>query len=1025
MLLALEKIRQVEKLLAKLSEDKRILDYKIVLQLSMQIEVHLLVESRLDIATLYEHPDLQDSENIIKINQVEFDEGDTDYYEWMFPKDNPDKVDLGLRRRLTNFIEINDRKVKTPCPVITFYSYKGGVGRSTALASFATYLAIHHSKKVVIIDCDFEAPGFTNYFDLDLGEESRFQKSGMAEYLLDRQYAELSGDHLDIRKDYSYEVRYEYADEGKIFVIPAGNLTNEVADDSGKTHRESYLEALARIDITSIDNIIDQFEAFFEELSVQLELSYDDSLILIDSRTGFNDTFALLACLSHIIVGFFGNNKQNKTGLMQFLDVFGTTTTEKNIVLVNSVSGYEYQRHFRRFVNEHIQRHPEKFTDEALGKRDFADLIYRIDEHKILERLGTDIEYKEPADGNVGINVGFIELIRENSFFKKLFEGIYKQIQFQQEKFGDSGQRFSPDGEQEGRVESRESVMADVPSSHPDKNHGQAIETEEHDDPDIASGDSADMPDKAAVRENLLRTLIHPDNFPKPYADNQIPETEDFYFRDCMKGLFNRDMFLVIGYKGTGKTLICQSFENPEILERLCGRANKKFEKYLFVNIIPIYKTATAEASQKHFSVNTRFELSKIGDKDFFFEKFWRVYIWSSVLLNDEVRKLNLSYKSGLEPRKIVNDEGTARWIKDVVSDENRRLAIEKDLKQLDDELKKRDKYLILSFDQLDFVVKPEYWSVGITPLINLWRFNIFSRIFPKLFLRADLYEKITGTNIHQLQEEFAISLAWKKEELFAYFFKFVFRYAKSDLFRLIYAYNDSSESIRKRIQQIESDLDEDRQIPVRKQDHLRMLVENFFGKYADRYDRHSNPFGESYDWFYNNLTDAKRAISIRPFLDLLHQAIESALKEDSLENQRRNPFFSKQVLPAYYYASSETTAYSAERYYRDLSREQGNEPLFYFSKYIKEDGPDRFRIYEFTREELDDLLNRILTFGNYQREESLKNVSVDDFKNLLINNGILEVSHVTSRRVTRYAIPFFYRSFLGVRNPRSRRISM
>jgi len=283
------------------------------------------------------------------------------------------------------------------------------------------------------------------------------------------------------------------------------------------------------------------------------------------------------------------------------------------------------------------------------------------------------------------------------------------------------------------------------------------------------------------------------------------------------------------------------------------------------------------------------------------------------------------------------------------------------------------------------------------------------------------LYEKITGTNIHQLHEEFAISLAWKKEELFAYFFKFVFRYAKSDLFRLIYAYNDSSESIRKRIQQIESDLDEDRQIPVRKQDHLRILVENFFGKYADRYDRHSNQFGESYDWFYNNLTDAKRAISIRPFLDLLYKAIESALKEDSLENQRRNPFFSKQVLPACYYASSETRAYSAERYYRDLSREQGNELLFYFSKYIREDGLDRFRIYEFTREELDDLLNRILTFRNYQREESLKNVSVDDFKNLLINNGILRVSHVTSRRLTRYAIPFLYRNFLGVRNPRSR----
>lgn len=48
--------------------------------------------------------------------------------------------------------------------IVTSYSYKGGVGRSTALAACSTYLARHHSKKVVIIDCDFEAPGFTNFF---------------------------------------------------------------------------------------------------------------------------------------------------------------------------------------------------------------------------------------------------------------------------------------------------------------------------------------------------------------------------------------------------------------------------------------------------------------------------------------------------------------------------------------------------------------------------------------------------------------------------------------------------------------------------------------------------------------------------------------------------------------------------------------------------------------------------------------------------------------------------------------------
>src|SRR5258708_1786754 len=58
--------------------------------------------------------------------------------------------------------------------IMTFYSYKGGTGRSMALANFAWLLAAS-GRRVLAIDWDLEAPGLHRYFrpflvDPDLSE---------------------------------------------------------------------------------------------------------------------------------------------------------------------------------------------------------------------------------------------------------------------------------------------------------------------------------------------------------------------------------------------------------------------------------------------------------------------------------------------------------------------------------------------------------------------------------------------------------------------------------------------------------------------------------------------------------------------------------------------------------------------------------------------------------------------------------------------------------------------------------------
>lgn len=53
------------------------------------------------------------------------------------------------------------RFVRSPLPLAVAFSLKGGVGRSTALAALAWYLA-REGKKVVAVDLDLEAPGLGN-----------------------------------------------------------------------------------------------------------------------------------------------------------------------------------------------------------------------------------------------------------------------------------------------------------------------------------------------------------------------------------------------------------------------------------------------------------------------------------------------------------------------------------------------------------------------------------------------------------------------------------------------------------------------------------------------------------------------------------------------------------------------------------------------------------------------------------------------------------------------------------------------
>lgn len=177
---------------------------------------------------------------------------------------------------------------------ITFYSYKGGVGRTTALTHVAWILA-KRGYKIVAVDLDLEAPSLSTAFHLESNPES-----GIVDYFYERAYLpEGLQPEIPITKIFG-EVTIPDA-PGRLFVVPAGILNLD------------YITKIEDIRTTTITETGETLWAVFKK-EIQNQLKPD--LILVDSRTGINEwaALSLLEVADQVMIFLFPNN-QNMQGV--------------------------------------------------------------------------------------------------------------------------------------------------------------------------------------------------------------------------------------------------------------------------------------------------------------------------------------------------------------------------------------------------------------------------------------------------------------------------------------------------------------------------------------------------------------------------------------------------------------------------------------------------------------------------------------------------------------------------------------
>jgi len=238
---------------------------------------------------------------------------------------------------------------------ITFYSYKGGVGRTLALANVAYLLATDEEDpcRVLLWDFDLEAPGLQHIFECQWGDRPRGFVDYVHEYLTKAEIPEVA--------DYIHTT-----DVPGVDLLPAGQITAEYSLKLEKINwRDLYDE---RRGYDFINKLREDIGALRDERGHPL---YD--YVLIDSRTGYSDVGGIcVRQLPDAVVLMFRLNDQNISGISKVneaVEAFANESEGREIEVVPVVSPAW------PFASEEAAA-PFAAAKEAFGGRDLLSITF-------------------------------------------------------------------------------------------------------------------------------------------------------------------------------------------------------------------------------------------------------------------------------------------------------------------------------------------------------------------------------------------------------------------------------------------------------------------------------------------------------------------------------------------------------------------------------------------------------------------------------------------------------------------------
>jgi MinD-like ATPase involved in chromosome partitioning or flagellar assembly len=635
-----------------------------------------------------------------------------------------------LQKKLSQNNEVRkDRNAK----VISFYSYKGGVGRTTLCAITALELS-QRNQKVVVIDTDIEAPSLAFQF-FGKGGRASYYCSGFLDFLL-YPYEQLSPEqqerfNLFLLGEFFIQNRSDYPN---IYLMPVAKFQNT---STNSFDAKDYEQKLSRVNY--LQGTAEKVELLLQLLETTIAPDY----VIFDLRTGITDIGGILANFSdfYCFVGY--PDSQNRLGLSFFVEHALKTkqideyTAFSNTIFVHSPAPVDEKKVL--LASEY-----DAFIKMVRDLLAVSHLNQAVIENEEIIKDEEEFLLVVPYQSNLGV------LIRDNGI-----KEVYKSGQLEYVEY------YNKIAERIFLALEGKSPVAKTKSSI--KPNFEKIFEEYRSQNLPLTSDAAD----AETDLNDAQKMV--DNF-QPLRD--------------YKEIFKDEVFLIIGEKGAGKSALEQVFDHSKNQTGVVNFLIKKFDINWEIKNPPIWLTATdkplvMELTKEIHNNPSLKEPIKTS-------LFWEIYSFALIKF----------YLENKQPITVDTRKNIFNTIISEYNHHGQLIADEKiNQKNLHNEMVSQHQHIVLTYDYLDMLESDQntIFLESIEELVKMWYFLKltpgFSAINAKIFLRDDLFGQFKFTDKGKIKGNHAYTINWDFNKLMAVLFKrlctrsdSLFRYIKETL---------------------------------------------------------------------------------------------------------------------------------------------------------------------------------------------------------------------------------------------------